>query len=132
MQGEKSVLLVDSDQECREATKRTLEKSGFCVTTACDGREALDVLSKNAFHLIISALRMPNLGGIELMAEIKRRKISAPVIFVTAFGEVESYLKVMNMGAFEYLNKPVNRQEILTVARKALGCYDSPQHAFCS
>ncbi len=132
MQGEKSVLLVDSDQEFRKAMKRTLEKSGFRVTMASDGKEALDVLSENTIHLIISALRMPNLDGMEFMAEIKRRKISAPVIFITAYGDVESYLQVMNMGAFEYLNKPIKGQEILRVARNALGCYDSPQHAFCS
>lgn len=132
MQAEKTVLVVDSDQEFRKAMKKMLEKSGFCVTMAGDGREALEVLSENTFHLIISALRMPNLDGIEFMTEIKRKKISAPVIFITAYGDVESYLKVMNMGAFEYLNKPVKGQEILRVARRALGYYDSPQHACCS
>ncbi len=132
MQAEKSILLVDNDQEFCKAMKKTLEKSGFCVTVTGDGREALGVLSENAFHLIITDLRMPNLDGIEFMAEIKRKKINTPVIFITAYGDVESYLKVMNMGAFEYLNKPIKGQEILRVARRALGYYDSPHHALCS
>ena len=132
MQPEKSILLVDSDREFCRAMKKMLETSGFCVTMASDGKEALEVLAENTFHLILSGMRMPNLGGIEFMAEIKRMNINVPVIFITAYGDVESYLKVMNMGAFEYLNKPVKGQEILRVARRALGCYDSPQHASCS
>jgi two-component system response regulator (stage 0 sporulation protein F) len=132
MSGGKSILLVDNDQEFCRAVKKLLEKSGYYVAMASDGREALDILSEDTFHLIISGLRMPNLDGTELMEEINRRKISVPVIFITAYGNVESYLQVMNMGAYDYLNKPVKGQEILRVARRALGVSDSPHHAFCS
>jgi DNA-binding NtrC family response regulator len=123
MNDKQSILLVDDDQEFRKAMKKMFEKSGYDVTVAADGREALDVLSKDVFDLIISDLRMPNLNGMELMEEIKKKKMKVPVIFITAYGEVESYMDLMNLGAFEYINKPVKGQEILSVARKALETY---------
>ena len=122
--GEKcSILLVDDDLEFRKAMKKMFEKSGYDVTVAADGREALETLSGEAFDLIISDLRMPNLNGLELMEEIRRKKVDTPVIFITAYGEVSSYMDLMNLGAFEYINKPVKGQEILSVAKKALETY---------
>jgi len=115
-----SILLVDDDLEFRKAMKKMFEKSGYDVTVAADGREALEMLSQETFDLIISDLRMPNLNGLELMEEIKRKKVDTPVIFITAYGEVGSYMDLMNLGAFEYINKPVKGQELLSVARKAL------------
>ncbi len=120
MNNKQSILLVDDDQEFRKAMKKMFEKSGYDVTVAADGQEGLDALSKKTFDLIISDLRMPNLNGMELMEELRRRKINLPVIFITAYGEVESYMDLMNLGAFEYINKPVKGQEILGVVRKAL------------
>ena len=123
MNDRQSILLVDNDREYGRAMKKMLDKSGYDVTIAQDGKEALGVLSKNVFDLIISALRMPNVDGIEMMEEIRRNRITAPVIFITAYGEVESYIDVMNMGAFDYLNKPVKKQEILNVIKGALEEY---------
>ncbi|MBI5118431.1 response regulator [Candidatus Poribacteria bacterium] len=120
MSEKQSILLVDDDQEFRKAMKKMFEKSGYDVTVAADGREALETLSKSVFDLIISDLRMPNLNGMELMEAIKKEKLDVPVIFITAYGEVESYMDLMNLGAFEYINKPVKGQEILNVARRAL------------
>ena len=120
MNNRQSILLVDDDQEFRKAMKKMFEKAGYDVTVSADGQEALDAIAEKSFDLIISDLRMPNLNGMELMEELKRRKINLPVIFITAYGEVESYMDLMNLGAFEYINKPVKGQEILGVVRKAL------------
>ena len=120
MNEQQSILLVDEDMEFRKAMKKMFEKSGYTVTVVADGREALETLSRETFDLIISDLRMPNLNGLELMEEIKRKQMDTPVIFITAYGEVSSYMDLMNLGAFEYINKPVKGQEILSVARRAL------------
>lgn len=120
MDEKQSILLVDDDQEFRKAMKKMFERSGYSVTLAADGQEALDILSKGTFDLIISDLRMPNLNGMQLMEELQKKGVKIPVIFITAYGEVESYMDLMNLGAFEYINKPVKGQEILNVARKAL------------
>jgi two-component system response regulator (stage 0 sporulation protein F) len=129
MDEKKFILLVDDDQEFRKAMKKMFERSGYDVTLAADGREALDVLSKSAFDLIISDLRMPNLNGMQLMEELKKKNVKIPVIFITAYGEVESYMDLMNLGAFEYINKPVKGQEILNVARKALESHGNSRRA---
>jgi DNA-binding NtrC family response regulator len=123
-----SILLVDDDLEFRKAMKKTFEKSGYDITVAADGQEALGFLDKRDFDLVITDLRMPNVNGIQLMEEIKKRRINVPVIFITAFGEVESYMDLMNMGAFDYINKPVKGQEILSVAKRALEAYGDSRH----
>ena len=132
MNNERMILFVDDDCEFCKAMKKVFEKWGYTVTLAADGREALDILSKGAFDLIISDLRMPRMNGVELMGEIVRRKIRTPVIFLTAHGEVESYMDLMNMGAFDYLNKPVEGRELLHAAKKALKVQDSASCISCS
>lgn len=121
MKIERRILLVEPDREFRNAVKKTLQSSAYDIFTAHDGKEALDILSRAEFDLIISALRMPNLDGIELMAEINRARTRTPVIFLTAYGDVESYMDLMNMGAYDYLNKPVKTEKLVDTARKALG-----------
>ena len=100
-----------------------LEKSSYTVVTANEGQEALSILSNNAVDLIFSAVRMPNVGGMELMEEVNRTKLRVPIIFLTAYGDVESYMDLMNMGAFDYLNKPAKEEEILRIIWSALEDY---------
>jgi len=119
MRGNPAILLVDDDLEFRKAMKRLFEKSGYDIAIAADGNEALEALSDRAFDLIISDLRMPNLDGIELMGEITKRGLKTPIVFLTAYGEVESYMDLMNLGAFEYVNKPIKGKEILEMVRRA-------------
>ena len=114
------VLIVDDDPEFRKAMGRMFEKSGYETKITGDGNEALEVLSNETFDLIISDLRMPKLDGVELMSEIRRKGLETPIIFLTAYGEVESYMDLMNLGAFEYVNKPIKGQEILDVAKRAI------------
>lgn len=120
MNERKSVLFVEPDQEFRKATAKILEQAGYRVVTAQDGLDALGILKDYGTDLIISALRMPRIDGVEFMQEIKRTKIAAPVVFLTAFGDVESYMDLMNMGAFEYINKPIKEKDLLHVASKAI------------
>ncbi len=122
-----TILLVDDDPEFRKAMGKMFEKSGYAISIAGDGQEALDRLSNETFDLIISDLRMPNLDGMELMGELRRRGLETPIVFLTAFGEVESYMDLMNLGAFEYVNKPVKGQVILDIARKAMETHSDSQ-----
>lgn len=122
-----TILLVDDDKEFRKAMTRVFEKSGYAITVAADGNEALDALSDNEFDLVISDLRMPNLDGVELMEELRRQGLATPIIFLTAFGEVESYMDLMNLGAFEYVNKPVKSRKILEIAQRAIESHTNSQ-----
>jgi DNA-binding NtrC family response regulator len=120
-----SILFVESDRELRKAAIEMLTKSGYTVIPAGDGREALGILTNRLVDLIISAVEMPYIDGVGLMEEIKRKKLGVPVIFLAASGDVESYMDLMNMGAFDYLNHPIHEQEILRVTRSALGEHSS-------
>ena len=122
-----SILLADDDKEFRKAMKRMFEREGYAITIAADGREALDALASGEFSLIISDVRMPNLDGIQLMEELSRRALEIPIIFLTAFGEVETYMDLMNLGAFEYVNKPVKGRTILEIARRAIEPHTNSQ-----
>jgi DNA-binding NtrC family response regulator len=124
-----SILLVDDDRECSKAMKKTLERQGYCVTIVGNGREALDTMSNSTVDLVVTELRMPEIGGVELLVKMQKKPIKAPVIFLTAYGDVESYLAVMNLGAFDYLSKPADSEELLRVIRQALKIRDSSRRA---
>jgi DNA-binding NtrC family response regulator len=114
------VLIVDNDRESCNVLKTFFEEFGCKVAMAEDGVEAIDYLSLHAFDLVVSEVIMPQLCGIEFMKEVKRREMNVPIIFITSWGKVESYMELMNMGAFDYLNKPVNKLEILKIAKSAI------------
>lgn len=119
-QERQSILIADSDQEFSRTMKVRLELNGYNVATVNDGNAALDLLAAEEFDLLISEIKLPGLGGIQLLEKINRTGIGVPVIFLTAYGEVESYLRVMNMGAYDYLNKPPKIKHILPVVEKAI------------
>lgn len=114
------VLVVDDDKEHREALGRILSREGYAVILAADGREALEIVSRDAVELVITDLRMPDLTGMDLLRQVKAIRPETAVLLVTAFGESATYMAAMNLGAAEYLNKPFRREEILAAARKAL------------
>ncbi len=115
-----NLLIADDNREHRQALAKIFSKEGYTVALASDGEEAIDILSKDSFELIITDLRMPRKGGLQLLKEIKDKSPQTMVIIVTAYGEYVSYHEAMSMGAFDYLNKPIKREEILLVAEKAL------------
>lgn len=116
----KKILVVDDEQNSREGLTKILIKEGFEVVSAESGEAALAEAKKQAFDLIITDLRMPEISGIDVLEKIRGKKPDIGVIIVTAYGEVNSYLKAMTLGAFEYLNKPIKLDELRRVISKAL------------
>ncbi len=106
------VLIVDDDQEFCNALKDILTESGYNVLTAGNGEEAFCLTKKHKIQLIISDLRMPILNGIALLELIKEQNPSIKVIIITAYEEVASYIKVMDLGAFEYMKKPLDLDKL--------------------
>jgi len=113
----KKILVVDDEENTRIALKRLLTREGYEVFTACNGLEALNSLRFYPAELIITDLNMPQMDGLTFLRELNRDYPSSNVIVITAFGEVESYLEALNLGAFEYLNKPLKLDEL----RKVMG-----------
>ncbi|MEW5802796.1 MAG: response regulator [bacterium] len=116
----KRVLVVDDEQNSREGLSKILTKEGYVVHTAENGKKALLEAENNKFDLIITDLRMPEMDGIEVLEKLRKKNKDIGVVIVTAYGEVNSYLKAMNLGAFEYLNKPIHLEELRRVINKAL------------
>jgi DNA-binding NtrC family response regulator len=114
----KSILIVDDEENTRIGLSKLLTQEGFEVGSAANGNEALDYLGQKKVNLVISDINMPDMNGLIFLRELSRKFPSINVIMITAYGGVESYLEAMNLGAYEYLHKPVRLEELRSVMKK--------------
>lgn len=114
----KRILVVDDEENARIGLSKLLTQEGFEVGSASNGNEALDYLSHKKVNLVISDINMPDMNGLAFLRELSRKFPSTNVIMITAYGGVESYLEAMNLGAYEYLHKPVRLDELRSVIKK--------------
>ncbi|MFC1513149.1 sigma-54-dependent transcriptional regulator [Thermodesulfobacteriota bacterium] len=115
-----SVLLVDDEQSMREFLRILLEKEGFKAVTAANGEDALDALREESFDLLISDIRMPGMGGLELLAKTRELGINLPAILITAFASPEDAVLAMKHGAYDYITKPFKVDEIKKIIGAAI------------
>ncbi len=115
-----SVLLVDDEPSMREFLRILLAKEGFRTVTAVDGETALAAVKREAFDLMISDIRMPGMGGLALLAKVKEQASGLPVIMITAFASPEDAVEAMKHGAYDYITKPFQVDEIKAVIRSAI------------
>ena len=115
-----NILVVDDEENAREGLSKILTKEGYSVETAANGKEAIDSIKRTSYDLVITDMRMPLMDGFEVLRELKKLDEGIGVIMITAYGEIESYLEAMNMGAYEYINKPVRVNELKRVITKIL------------
>ncbi len=120
MAEEKTVLLVDDDQAHRTMLKVNLLDAGFTLREAADGDEVLPLLEAEPVDLIILDMKMQRLDGIGTLALLKEHGVSAPVIMLTAFSSVETAVAAMKQGAFDYITKPVDIEELKLLIDRAL------------
>lgn len=114
----KRILVVDDEENARLALSKILAREGYEVASAGNGYEALNYLRNRDVELIITDINMPEMSGMTFLRELNRSHPSCNVIMVTAYGEVESYIEAMNLGAFEYINKPVKFDELNKIINK--------------
>lgn len=114
------ILVVDDEEGARDLFYTILTDEGYDVSLAPGGEEALALFKSNVFNLVITDIRMPAMDGLQLLQEIRKMGSKTDVIMVTAYGEVESYLKAMSLGAAEYINKPVRIKELKRIVHKVL------------
>ena len=112
------ILVVDDEQDYCDVLKMILEGRGYAVETCNDGREALTLLEKGSFDIVVSDLNMPVMDGYELLREIKSRDYDCEVIILTAFGTIEKAVETMKAGAFTYVTKGSDPEELLIEIRK--------------
>ena len=108
------ILLVDDEPDIIEIVRYNLEQVGYQIFSASDGLEALKVADKELPHLIILDVMMPNLNGIETCEKLRQddRFLNTIIMFLTARGEDYSFVAAFDVGADDYVTKPINAQEL--------------------
>ncbi|HEX5602677.1 MAG TPA: sigma-54 dependent transcriptional regulator [Pyrinomonadaceae bacterium] len=115
-----TILIADDDDSLRRVLEFQLREGGYEVLTAADGLAALELFTGAEVNCLITDLRMPGLSGLELIRRVSAIASETPVIVITAYGDVETAVEAMRAGAFDYVTKPFNREEILMTVEKAL------------
>ena len=115
-----TVLVVDDEASIVDAVSRVLTKEGLDVVTAASGREALDILRRTPVEVMITDLRMPGMGGDDLLKAVKAITPEVEVIMMTAYGTVETAVEAMKLGAYDFIQKPPKRATVVATVRKAL------------
>ena len=116
----KRILVVEDEDNTRHALTKLLTREGFLVEGVANGYEALCYLRRQSVNLIVTDIKMPTMDGITFLRELNKNFPKSNVIMITAYGGVDSYLEAMNLGAFEYINKPVQIDELKIIMKKIL------------
>ena len=114
------ILVVDDEQSLRDVLSIMLKRAGYAVTSAMDGEEAIELLNKEIFDLVITDLRMPKIDGMEVLKAVKSASPETVVLIITAFASADSAVEAMKQGAYDYLTKPFQVDEVQLIIRNAL------------
>lgn len=117
---QRRILVVDDDESLRRVTQVQLQQTGYEVTAASDGNEALAVLERFPADLVITDLKMPGMSGLELLRRIRSAYSEIVIIMATAFGTIENAVEAMRAGAYDYVTKPVQIEELRITVSRAL------------
>ena len=114
------ILVVEDDKDMRDFIQEVLSEKGYAVTTATNGKEALERFNERPFPIIVSDLKMPVMDGITLLETINKRDALKPfVILITAFGDIDDAIQLINRGAYDYIIKPFKLEQLLIAVKKA-------------
>ncbi len=114
------VLVVDDEAAIREAIRMTLEYEGYRVDEARSGQEGIDRAMKIPYDAILLDIKMPVLDGIEVLENLARQRVGSPVVMVSGHGDVHTAVECTKKGAFDFLEKPLNRDRLLLAVRNAI------------
>lgn len=110
----KRILIVDDDESMLNLLNRLLRKK-YEVVLSTSAKEAIRNINKQKIDLLITDLKMPEIDGIELIREIREMNPKIGIVMLTASGDIDSYLEAMDLGTFEYLTKPFDKEMLLRV-----------------
>jgi len=114
------ILIVEDEKSMREILKILLEEEDYIVSTAAEGLEGLASIEKDIFDLVITDMKMPGADGFEVLRKVKEISPETMVIMITAFGTTETAIQAMKLGAYDYIHKPFNIEEIRLIVRKSI------------
>ena len=116
----RTILVIDDERSMREFLSIMLEREGYSVVTKDNGNDALEFISKNKYDLIITDIKMPKMSGIDILRESMALHPNTPVIMITAFASTEVAVEAMKLGAYDYITKPFNVDEIKIIIKNAI------------
>jgi DNA-binding NtrC family response regulator len=119
----KRVLVIDDERIVTDSVTKILEAENFEVEVAATGRHGVELALQKEHALVLTDLRMPDIGGMRVLRDIKRARPAMPVIMITGFATVRSAVQAMKLGAAEFLEKPFAPDDLVRTVRKAL--YDA-------
>ncbi len=114
------VLAVDDEQVVCESIRRVLAQEGYEVTTSTSARDGLELVRKQVFDLLLLDIKMPQIGGIEFLREVRSISPETEVVIVTGYATIETAVEAIKLGAFDYLEKPVSPPQLIVAAARAL------------
>jgi len=115
----RKILVVDDEDSMRHMLSLILKREGYEARAVGRGSEALALLEKEPFDFILSDVIMPEMGGLELLRVLKEKKVEATIIMMSAYGNLDTAVEAMKLGAYDYVSKPFKPDEILLTLRKA-------------
>ena len=118
-----TVLIVDDEKNYPLILSAVLAEEGYETLTAHSGREALELLANSDVDLVLTDMKMPSMDGIDLLERIKSKDSELPVIMMTAYGTVEKAVEAMQKGAYNYILKPFDNDQLIVYVKKAVSLY---------
>ena len=115
-----TLLVVEDDTAMRTMLREALEEDGYTVETASGGRAGIDRVKQGGIDLVVSDVKMPDLDGLDMLREIKAVSPSPHVITITAFGSIDTAIRAVKLGAFDYITKPFDVDQLILSVQKAL------------
>jgi two-component system, NtrC family, response regulator HydG len=115
-----TVLVVDDKEMLRDSVSQTLQRAGFAVITAPDGPSALEVIARKRPDAVVTDLKMPGMDGITLVEQARAIDDALPIVVMTAYGTVDTAVQAIKTGAFDYITKPFEGDELLVAVKRAI------------
>lgn len=120
MAGKAKILLVDDDSSILESLSDFLTLEGFEVDTTNDGQDAINLISRNHYDLVISDIKMPHISGIGVLKAVKEKDNYIPVIMITGYASLDTAIEALRQGAYDYLSKPFDMERFIMIVERAI------------
>lgn len=115
-----SILIVDDESAIRSSLQGILEDEGYLVQTAASGEEGLELLAKSVFNLVLLDIWLPEMSGLDVLAEIRRHEDPPAVVVISGHGTVETAVRAVKLGAYDFLEKPLSLEKVILTVKNAV------------
>ncbi len=126
---EKKILIIDDEKNIRMTLEKALAKAGFTVSTAVNGEDGLQKINDTNYPVILLDMKMPGMGGMEFLKQIRDLDYQTRVVMITGFGNVETAVEAMKLGAVDFLRKPFKPTEIIELVEEVYARYELEENS---